>query len=121
VHFPTIYHGVEAMSLLAWIVLIFILFWIFQDRSTASTHPVPSTSQVDRVAKSSNQPQARKNSPFPDLEKQIRSLAKTAWATEAAFYDRDFFLNPEKLSGVSHERVLSDNDFVRATTTMMSC
>jgi hypothetical protein len=94
------------MSLLAWVVLIFVVFWFFQDRSTPSTHHTPSTPQVDRVAKSSSQQQAWKNFPFPDLEKQIRSLAKTAWATEAAFYDRNFFLSPDKLSGASHERVL---------------
>jgi hypothetical protein len=95
------------MSLLAWIILIFVVCWIFQDRSIVSTQPAPPNSPVEMKAKATTAKQkATKSSPFPELEKQIRKLAKIAWSTEAAFYDRNFFLAVQVMADASHDRAV---------------
>jgi hypothetical protein len=44
---------------------------------------------------------------FPELEKQIRELAKIAWSTEQAFRDPNFFLNAKAMAGItSSEHVI---------------
>ena len=40
-------------------------------------------------------------SSFPELEKQIRELAKIAWSSEKAFRDSNFFLNADAMASVT--------------------
>jgi hypothetical protein len=76
------------MGLLVWILLFFLLFLI---------HICAGSSGSSSCSCSSR-----------DLEKQIRELAKIAWATEEAYRDPNFFLSTSAVSNeTSHEQTVA--------------